>query len=132
MRTALLVLALLAAADGGKPPPPQRRTVEIRNLGASAVQLLLQKADGGYAWGPYDLGPQETLRVAYCPCAALTLELRSPVRKAALRYPLTDMSALLLSEDRWSEGEPIVRREGHAPQCDGPSSCEGPPFRIGR
>jgi hypothetical protein len=132
MRTAMLVLALLAAADGGKPLPPERRTVEVKNLGASAVKLLLQQADGSYVWGPFDLGPQETLRVAYCPCAALALELRSPVRRSALHYPLTDLTALLLSEDRWSQGEPIIRREGQAPKCDGPSSCEGPPFHIGR
>lgn len=132
MRTLLAGLALLAWIDGGPSASSARRTSEVRNLGASAVRLLLQNEAGAYVWGPFELGPQEVLRISSCPCAGLTLELRSPVRKAALRYPLADLSALLLSEDRWSEGEPIVRREVPPPTCSGPPSCEGPPFRITR
>lgn len=131
MRTAL-VLWLLATLDGGAVLPPPRRTVEVRNLGASPVRLLLQRPDGAYLWGPYELGPEEVLRVAYCPCAALQLELRSPVRKVALRYPLTDLSALLLSEDRWSQGEPIVRRDQPPADCAALAPCEGPAFHVGR
>jgi len=126
----LAALALLVDGGGAALAPP--RTIQVENLGAAPVTLLLQRSDGGYSWGPYALGPHEVLRIAYCPCARLTLELRSGQRPKALRYPLTDQSALLLSEDRWSEGEPIVRHEAPATTCGAAVRCAGPDFRVSR
>lgn len=127
-----LLAALLLAVDGGGPALAPARTLQVENLGAAPVTLLLQKADGGYIWGPYPLGPHEVLRIGYCACAKLTLELRSENRPKPLRYPLTDQTALLLSEDRWSEGEPIVRRAETPAACAPETRCEGPLFRVSK
>jgi hypothetical protein len=108
--------------------PVTRRVLEVKNLGAAAVTLLLQRTDGGYGWGPYELAPHEELHIDYCPQSGLTLELRSSLREKPLRYSLTDLTSLLLSEDRWSEGEPIVVRAESAPVA----ACDGPAFRIKR
>jgi len=125
-----LLAALVLLADGGSAALAPPRTIQVENLGAAPVTLLLQRGDGGYAWGPYALGPHEVLRIAYCPCARLTLELRSGQRPKPLRYPLADQTALLLSEDRWSSGEPIVRRETPATSCGANARCAGPDFRV--
>jgi hypothetical protein len=126
-----LALALLAA-DAGAPPPPPPRPLEVSNLGAAPVTLTLRRADGSTPWGPFELGPHEVLHLTYCPCAGLTLELRTPRRAAPLRYPLLDQTAVLLSEDRWSEGDPIVRRATQPAACAGKIGCAGPDFHVGR
>jgi len=131
MLRALALIALLAA-DGGSSPSVSLEKLRVENLGASSVTLLLQRADGTYPWGPFELGAHEVVEVSYCPCANLALELRAPRRKQALRYPLHDQAAILLSEDRWSEGDPIVRKNADAPTCDAKSRCAGPDFHIGR
>lgn len=126
----IAVVALLAADGGAASVAP--RTVRVENLGAAPVTLLLQLRDGRYAWGPYELGPHELIRVEYCPCADLTLELRTPQRTKPLKYPLRDQTALLLSEDRWSEGEPLVRRDEGEVHCAPSQACGGPAFKIAK
>ncbi|MBS2030327.1 MAG: hypothetical protein JST54_20665 [Deltaproteobacteria bacterium] len=131
MLRALVLLALLAP-DGGALAPVPAEKLRVENLGASPVTLVLQRPDGSTPWGPFELGAHEIIEVGYCPCANLTLELRAQRRKSALRYPLHDQTAILLSEDRWSEGDPIVRRDEQAPTCAASSRCAGPDFHIGR
>ena len=126
-----LIAMLALLADGG-PAPVALRTVRVENLGAAPVTLLLARRAGQDAWGPYSLAAHEILKVEYCPCAGLTLELRSQQRAHPLKYPLSDQTAILLSEDRWSEGAPLIRREeGPARYATG-ATCAGPAFKIER
>lgn len=128
----LRMLALVAMLADGGASPVALRTVRVENLGAAPVTLLLQLPDGRYAWGPYELGAHEVLKVEYCPCASLKLELRSRQRSKPLTYVLRDQTGILLSEDRWSEGDPLVRRDDGDTQCAPHAACAGPAFKIQR
>jgi hypothetical protein len=93
--------------------------------------LLLARPDHTYAWGPYDLASHEDLKLDYCPCAGLSLELRSKLRPKPITYPLVHIASLKVSEDRWSSGDPVAV-DSDATACPAGRSCEGAAFKIRR
>jgi hypothetical protein len=110
----LLLAPLLALApdagpldvgDGGA-PVLALHPLQVRNLGATTVQVELEDAHG-VRWGPFALDSHETVTLHYCPTAGLSLTVKSVKRAEPLRYALERLVALKISEDRWSEGDPL-------------------------